>query len=57
VADNGRTDMMEVFEPLLDSQQAGELMHLHPESVKRLAGQGRSLPRRWAECGVFGCLR
>lgn len=28
------------FEPLLDSQQAGELMHLHPESIKRLARTG-----------------
>jgi excisionase family DNA binding protein len=28
------------FEPLMDSQQAGELMHLHPESVKRLARTG-----------------
>jgi hypothetical protein len=25
----------EIFEPLLDSQQAADLMHLHPESVKR----------------------
>lgn len=30
----------DVFEPLLDSQQAGELLHLHPESVKRLARMG-----------------
>ena len=30
----------EVFEPLLDSQQAADLMHLHPESVKRLARTG-----------------
>ena len=29
-----------IFEPLLDSQQAAELMHLHPESVKRLARTG-----------------
>ncbi len=29
------------FEPLLDSEQAAELMHLHPESVKRLARTGR----------------
>lgn len=29
-----------IFEPLLDSQQAGELMRLHPESVKRLARTG-----------------
>jgi excisionase family DNA binding protein len=46
----GRSDMekpmpglggsSEAFEPLLDTQQAGELMHLHPESVKRLARTG-----------------
>jgi excisionase family DNA binding protein len=30
----------DVFEPLLDSQQAADLMHLHPESVKRLARTG-----------------
>ena len=29
------------FEPLLDSTQAAELMHLHPESIKRLARTGR----------------
>lgn len=29
------------FEPLLDSEEAGKLMHLHPESVKRLARTGR----------------
>ena len=29
------------FEPLLDSEEAGLLMHLHPESVKRLARAGR----------------
>jgi excisionase family DNA binding protein len=40
VADNVRTKTTEVFEPLLDSQQAGELLHLHPESVKRLARTG-----------------
>jgi excisionase family DNA binding protein len=31
---------VEVFEPLLNSQQAADLMHLHPESVKRLARTG-----------------
>lgn len=31
---------VEIFEPLLDSQQAADLMHLHPESVKRLARTG-----------------
>jgi len=28
------------FQPLLDSRQAADLMHLHPESVKRLARTG-----------------
>jgi excisionase family DNA binding protein len=37
VVPNGSGD---VFEPLLDSQQAAELMRLHPESVKRLARTG-----------------
>lgn len=35
-----RKKWAEVFEPLLDSQQAADLMHLHPESVKRLARTG-----------------
>jgi excisionase family DNA binding protein len=30
----------EIFEPLLDSQQAAELMHVHPETVKRRARRG-----------------
>lgn len=30
----------EVFEPLLDSQQAAELMQVHPETVKRRARRG-----------------
>ena len=30
----------EVFEPLLDSQQAADLMHIHPETVKRRARRG-----------------
>lgn len=29
------------FEPLLDSQQAADLMRLHPETVKRLARTGK----------------
>jgi len=29
------------FEPLLDCEEAAELMHLHPESLKRLARTGR----------------
>lgn len=29
------------FEPLLDSREAAELMHLHPESIKRLARSGK----------------
>ncbi len=36
----GQSRVGEIFEPLLDSQQAGELMHLHHESVKRLARTG-----------------
>src|ERR1039458_6775403 len=36
----GPAGISDKFEPLLDSQQAGELMHLHPESVKRLARTG-----------------
>jgi excisionase family DNA binding protein len=28
------------FEPLLDSHQAAELMHVHPETVKRRARRG-----------------
>jgi len=30
----------DIFEPLLDSQQAAELMHVHPETVKRRARCG-----------------
>ncbi len=29
------------FEPLLDCIEAAELMHMHPESLKRLARTGR----------------
>jgi excisionase family DNA binding protein len=28
------------FEPLLDSQQAADLMHVHPETLKRRARRG-----------------
>jgi excisionase family DNA binding protein len=28
------------FEPLLDSQQAADLMHIHPETLKRRARRG-----------------
>ena len=31
---------VEIFEPLLDSQQAAELMNVHPETVKRRARRG-----------------
>lgn len=31
---------VDIFEPLLDSQQAAELMHVHPETVKRRARRG-----------------
>jgi excisionase family DNA binding protein len=30
----------EIFEPLLDSQQTADLMHVHPETVKRRARNG-----------------
>ena len=30
----------DIFEPLLDSHQAAELMHVHPETVKRRARRG-----------------
>ena len=30
----------DIFEPLLDSQQAAELMQVHPETVKRRARRG-----------------
>lgn len=36
-----RTGRDQTFERLLDSEQAAELMHLHPETVKRLARTGR----------------
>ncbi len=38
--ESGQKNGTEVFEPLLDSQQAADLMRLHPESVKRLARTG-----------------
>jgi hypothetical protein len=31
----------EIFEPLLDSQQVAELMHVHPQTAKRRAREGR----------------
>ncbi len=30
----------DIFEPLLDSQQAAELMRVHPETLKRRARSG-----------------
>ena len=30
-----------VFEPLLTSQQAAELMHIHPKTLERMARSGR----------------
>ena len=36
-----KMDANPTFERLLDSEQAAELMHLHPETVKRLARTGR----------------
>ncbi len=36
-----RMDANRTFERLLDCGQAAELMHLHPETVKRLARTGR----------------
>jgi excisionase family DNA binding protein len=41
--ESGQKNGAEVFEPLLDSQQAADLMRLHPESVKRLARTGTIL--------------
>ena len=31
---------LQEFEPLLDSQQAADLMHVHPETLKRRARRG-----------------
>ena len=38
--DHERKLTAEVFEPLLDSQQAAEMLGVHPESVKRRARSG-----------------
>lgn len=31
---------IDIFEPLLDSQRAAELVHVHPETLKRRARRG-----------------
>ncbi len=38
---SARMNANQIFERLLDSEEAAELMHLHPETVKRLARTGR----------------
>jgi excisionase family DNA binding protein len=38
--ENDQIKGADIFEPLLDSQQAAELMHVHPETVKRRARRG-----------------
>ncbi len=38
--DKERKTAPEVFEPMLDSQQAAELLRVHPESLKRRARSG-----------------
>ncbi|WP_260706539.1 helix-turn-helix domain-containing protein [Edaphobacter flagellatus] len=38
--DNGQKKESTEFEPLLDSQQAADLMGVHPETVKRRARSG-----------------
>lgn len=38
--DDDQIKRANIFEPLLDSQQAAELMHVHPETVKRRARRG-----------------
>lgn len=38
--EDDRIKAAEIFEPLLDSQQVAELMHVHPETVKRRARRG-----------------
>ena len=32
--EDGPIKATDIFEPLLDSQQAADLMHVHPETVK-----------------------
>lgn len=38
--DNDQIKRADIFEPLLDSQQAAALMRVHPETVKRRARSG-----------------
>jgi excisionase family DNA binding protein len=38
--EDGPIKATDIFEPLLDSQQAADLMHVHPETVKRRAHNG-----------------
>ena len=40
IQDDNQIKRADIFEPLLDSQQAAELMHVHPETVKRRARRG-----------------
>ena len=40
--DDDQIKRADIFEPLLNSQQAAELMHVHPETVKRRARRGES---------------
>jgi hypothetical protein len=40
IQDDNQIKRADIFEPLLDSQQAAELMHVHPEMVKRRARRG-----------------
>ena len=39
------------FEPLLDDAQAGQLLHMHPKTVQRMARRGEipaiRISRRW----------
>jgi excisionase family DNA binding protein len=39
-SDKGQKTAPEIFEPMLDSQQAAELLRIHPESLKRRARSG-----------------
>ncbi len=38
--DGDRNEQLKKFEPLLDSQQAADLMQVHPETLKRRARRG-----------------
>ena len=38
--DVDRNEQSQEFEPLLDSQQAADLMQVHPETLKRRARRG-----------------